>query len=223
VYWSVEGLWQDAVAKRPEDARTRVGYAEILMSADRLAEAEAHLRVAVEHARGRPLPFERLGAVLAQQDKVDAAIPYFERALAIQPENFYAHRFLADIFALRRQDALAAQHYERALARVPDDGGLTARLAAILADSSDPSVRDARRAVALAERAVRLTSGRDPRVLEILAAAQAASGWFADAASTARAALVLARAGGDRSLVSALEYRASIYDAAVRRSPGPPR
>jgi protein O-mannosyl-transferase len=223
VYGSADGLWQDTVDKRPADVRSRVGYADMLSRAGRLGEAEAQLRAALELAPRDALACENLGSVLAQQNKLDAAIPYFEAALAVHPDHFQAHRSLAGIFAIQRKDRLAVHHYEQTLAALPDDAELTARLAAILADSSDPSVRDAPRALALAERAVSLTSGRDPRMLEILSLAQAASGRFADAASTARAALEMARARGDRGLVSALEYRASAYDAAARRPAGPGR
>ncbi len=223
VYWSADGLWQDTVDKRPTDVRSRVGYADMLSSAGRLAEAEAQLRAAVELAPRDALASENLGSVLAQQHKLDAAIPYFKAALAVHPDHFQAHRSLAGIYAIQRQDRLAVQHYEQTLAALPDDAELTARLAAILADSSDPSVRDAPRSLVLAERAVSLTSGRDPRMLEILSLAQAASGRFADAAATARAALEMARARGEGGLVSALEYRAAAYDSAARRSAVPGR
>jgi hypothetical protein len=68
-----------------------------------------------------------------------------------------------------------------------------------------------------------MTSRSEPRTLEILSVAQAASGRFADAASTARAAAEIARARGDRALVSALEYRASAYEYAARQPFGPRR
>jgi hypothetical protein len=92
-------------------------------------------------------------------------------------------------------------------------------VAAILADSRDLSVRNPGRATDLAGRAVRLTSGRDARLLEILSVAQAASGRMADAVTTARAALEIARSRGDRALVSSLEYRIAAYESAARQLP----
>jgi tetratricopeptide (TPR) repeat protein len=223
VYWSAEGLWHDTVNKRPSDARPRVAYGEALASADRLSEAEAQLQAAVALAPGDPVARVRLGAVLARQSRFDAAIPHLEHALTLRPGDVDAHRFLAEIYAIQRQDQLAVRHYERALAFLPDDAQLIGRLAAILADSRDASVRDGARALGLADRAVRLTSGRDPRMLEILSVAQAASGRFAEAASTARAAIEIARARGDRAMVSSLEYRASAYEYAARQAFGPRR
>jgi tetratricopeptide (TPR) repeat protein len=223
VYGSAEGLWQDTVEKRPSDPRPRVAYGEALASAGRLAEAEAQLQAAVGLAPADPVARVRLGAVLARQNKLDAAVPHLEYALTLRPADIDAHRYLAKIYAARRQDPLAVQHYERALAIVPDDADVMAQLAAILADSRDTAVRDAARALALAERAVSLASRREPRMLEILSVAQAATGRFADAASTARAAIAIARVGGDRAMVSSLEYRASAYEYAARQAFGPRR
>jgi tetratricopeptide (TPR) repeat protein len=223
VYWSAVGLWRDTVNKRPSDARPRVAYGDALASADRLPEAEAQLQAAVALAPGDPVARVRLGAVLARQSKFDAAVLHLEHALVIRPGDVDAHRFLAEIYAIQRQDQLAVQHYERALDGLPSDAELMARLAAILADSRDGSIRDSARALVLADRAVRLTSGREPRMLEILSVAQAASGRFADAASTARAAIEIARAHGDRAMVSSLEYRASAYESAARQAFGPRR
>jgi len=217
VYWSAESLWQDTVSKRPNDARARVAYGDALAGAGRLAEAEAQLQAGVALGPGDPAAHVRLGAVLAQQRKFDAAVLSFERALALRPGYVDAHRLLGEIYGVRRQDALAARNYEQALVSLPDDAKLIARLAAILADSRDVSVRNPSRARELADRAVRLTSGRDPRMLEILSVAQAASGRLAEAAATARVAAEVARGLGDRTLVSALEYRARAYESAARK------
>ena len=117
---------------------------------------------------------------------------------------------------------LAVEHYSKALAAVPDDAQIMARMAAIRADSQDPSVRDPLRAKALAERAASLTGGRDPQILEILAVAQAASGYLQDAAGTARAAAGIARAIGNSAhgfvaRISSRRLRAG-RPAAVRKT-----
>jgi tetratricopeptide (TPR) repeat protein len=227
VYWSAEGLWQDTVSKRPNDARARVAYGEALSSAGRLADAEAQLQTAIALAPDDPSARVRLGAVLAQQRRYDAAATQLERALALRPGDVDAHRFLGEIYRIQRRDPLAVRHYEQALASLPEDAPLAlelmAKLAAILADSGDLSVRNPSRAWELADRAVRVTAGRDPRMLEILSVAQAASGRLADAAATARRAAEVARGRGDRALVSALEYRALAYEDAARQAPGPRR
>jgi tetratricopeptide (TPR) repeat protein len=226
-YWSAEGLWRDTVSKRPNDARARVAYGEALAGAGRPADAEAQLRTGIRLAPDDPSAHVRLGAVLAQQRNYDAAVPEFQRALALRPGDVDANRFLGDLWRIKRQDSLAIRHYEAALVLLPEEAPLalelTAKLAAILADSGDLSVRNPSRALGLADRGVRLTAGRDPRMLEILSVAQAASGRFVEAAATSRAAAVLARGRGDLALVSALEYRASAYENVARQAAGPRR
>lgn len=216
VYGSAGTLWQDAVSVRPNDARPRVAFAEALAADGRLADAEAQLVTALTIAPDDPVAHVRLGVLLARQREFDKAVPHLERALAIRPGDIDAHRWLAQVLAAESRDRQAVEHYEQALTALPDDLPLLAGLATILADSSDPSVRNPLRAKALAARATQLTGGRDPRVLQILSAAQAGSGELPEAAATARTAAGLARAAGDAALASALDYRASAYEAASR-------
>ncbi len=223
VYDSEERLWADNVTARPDDPRPRTAYGSALARMGRLADAEVQLQAAVALAPDDPVALVRLGSVLASQNKVDAAIPHLEHTLRVRPEDVDAHRYLGEIYAMRRQDALAVVHYERVHAAYPDDPMMAARLASILADSRDASVRNGPRALQIAERAAALTGRREPRVLEILSVAQAATGRLADAEATVREAIPLAQARGDRALVGALEYRASAYAQAAQQGFGPRR
>jgi tetratricopeptide (TPR) repeat protein len=223
LYWNAVDLWGDTVVKRPADPRPRVAYGEALGKADRLAEAEAQLKRAVELAPQDTFARTRLGSTLARQGKSDEAVVQLDAALALQPGNVDAHRFLAEIHAIERRDRLALEHYSQALAAVPSDAQIMARMAAIRADSQDASVRDPARAKALAERAAQLTGGRDPRILEVLAAAQAAAGSLREAAVTARAAAAIARQMGNGAVASSLEYRAAAYEQAAAPSLAPVR
>jgi Flp pilus assembly protein TadD len=175
LYASAESLWADTVTKRPDDPRSRVAYGEALGRAGRLAEAEVQLERAVELAPADPLARVRLGSVLAPQGKYDEATGHLEAALALRPGDIDAHRFLAEICAIQRRDSLALGHFSKVLAMVPDDPQIMARMAALRLGSEDPSVRDPARALALAERAAEITGGRDPRILQLLAAARAAA------------------------------------------------
>ena len=156
VYASAEGLWADTVAKRPEDPRPRVAYGEALARAGRVSEAETQLWRAVELAPGSPTARVRLGSVLAQRSRYEQAAAEFNAALALRPGDADAHRFLGEIYAIQRQDRLAVQHFSAALAAVPGDAMIMGRLASILANSHDATVRDPQRAGRLAEEAARL-------------------------------------------------------------------
>ena len=83
----------------------------------------------------------------------------------------------------------------------------------ILATHPDASIRNGTVAVGLAEQATRLTGGREPAVLDALAAAYAETGRFAEAAETAERALDLARRQGQRQLAAGLDARMALYRA----------
>jgi tetratricopeptide (TPR) repeat protein len=152
---------------------------------------------------------------------VDEAIGHLERALALDPNQIDANRFLGIAYAVRGQETRAVPHLERALAVRPDDVEVLARLAAILADPGNTMVVNAPRAVALAGRAVELSRRADPLMLNVLSVALASDGRPAEAASTAEEALALARAQGNQALARELEYRASVFRS--MRLPGPRR
>ncbi len=212
-YWSEEGLWRDTVTKQPDNYRAHIAYGAALMQARQTADAEAQFRAAVAIAPSDPNAQSRLGWALSAQGKTDEAVLHLERSLAVRPDDAATNRLAGEAYASRHQDALAVAHLGRAADVMTDDPGLLAHLAAILADSSDPSVRDASRAVTLAERAAAMTGRREPHVLDVLAVAQASVGRYGDAASTAAEALGLARQQGNEQLSAELEYRVAAYSA----------
>lgn len=215
VYSNDERLWGDTVARQPGNERARVAYGSVLATNRKIAEAEAEFQAAVSLDDTDPIAQSRLGSALAAQGKFDAAIGPLERALALRPDDVEAHRSLGQIYATRQDDARALPHLIRAADAV-DDPALVTRIAAILAGSPDPMVRDPRRALTFAQRAVALTGRRDPIALDILAAALAGAGRLREAAAAAREALPLAVAQGNQALASELEQRVRAYD---RRHP----
>ncbi len=150
--------------------------------------------------------------MLAARGEIAAAIEHMERGLALNPDDADAHRGLGQAYALQGNERRARDHFERAV-NLTKDSYVMLRLAAILAESQDPTLRDTSKAIQLAEQVVASTSRRDPLALSVLAAAQAAAGRFGDAAGTAAEALPLARARGNDSLVSELERRLVAYGA----------
>lgn len=91
----------------------------------------------------------------------------------------------------------------------------------VLATNPDAAVRNGAEAVELAERAAGLAGGRQPAVLDTLAAAFAEVGRFREAVQITNETLALARSQGNRRLAEALEERLALYQAGTpfRSSP----
>ena len=79
------------------------------------------------------------------------------------------------------------------------------------ATSPDAQILDAEEALKIAKRVVDLTKRQDPAALDALAAAQAASGKYNDAAQTAQAAIKLANSQGNKPLADAIVGRSQSY------------
>jgi len=95
----------------------------------------------------------------------------------------------------------------RAVERYPADVGLASNLARLLVTVEPASLRLPARALELAVRANDATNGSDPRILDTLALALAATGRRQDAADALEAAAAIARQSGDAALANELTRR----------------
>jgi tetratricopeptide (TPR) repeat protein len=160
-------LYERSLAEQPDDARLHRDLASVLRAQGASERAIEHLRRAVELEPGSAETRDRLVEL------------QLERAARLAGQG----------------DAAAAlAHYRGALAVRPDAGPALWGAAWILA--TEPSLRQPEEALALAERAAARVERRNASMLEVLAAAQAASGRFADAIRNAREALALFAAEG---------------------------
>lgn len=101
----------------------------------------------------------------------------------------------------------AVQLLTRAVERHPADVGLANNLARLLVTVEPASLRQPTRALELAARANDATGGRDPRVLDTLALALAATGRRKEAADALDAAAAFARESGDTTMAEELTRR----------------
>jgi tetratricopeptide (TPR) repeat protein len=210
VYHSFDGIWLDTIEKRPANARARVNYASALLEEHRYREAEEHLRAAVGVEPDSPEAQADLGVALSAQGQVDEAVAHLQRAIAIQPDYAAAHQNLGEAYATQGRLGPAAIEFDAALAFRPDEVMLLNRTGWIRATAAEDNVRDGREAVALAERAVRLTNRQDVASLDTLGAAYAEVERFEDAERAAKEAVALARIK-DPSMVPDLEQRLAAY------------
>lgn len=211
-YHDYDRIWLDTIAKRPQNVRARNNYATSLLLQGRYAEAERHLRAAVERP-GFADAEMNLGVALSAQGALDEGAAHLRRAIAIQPRLVDARRNLAETYVRQRRPGDAVAEYATILESQPDNVEILNRAAWILATTDDPRVRDGTRARGLAERAVGLTMRRHADSLDNLGAALAEIGSFDQAMAVTAEAIAVARSTGQPSLVPDLEQRLLAYRA----------
>ena len=109
------------------------------------------------------------------------------------------------------QPEQAVRHYEQALQQDAEFLPALLGLASIRATNPRPDLRDGARALALATTACEGTQYQDAHALDILAAAHAELGHFAEALRFVADAHRLAKASRDDALASVLQQHQQLY------------
>ena len=94
----------------------------------------------------------------------------------------------------------------------------------ILATNPNASVRNGPEAAELAQRAIELSDGENPQILDTLAAAYAEAGWFSEAVQTAQKAIDVATPQNKLILAASIKARRQLYQAKMpfREPPSAP-
>jgi tetratricopeptide (TPR) repeat protein len=204
-------LWRKALSLDPNDARVQNGLGLSLYIEGDVQESFKHLREAI---RINPQFVEsrfNLGKFLLQQGHADEAIPELQQTLQLRPKFASGEEALATALQSLGNSADALAHWRKALALEPRSITALSGAAWLLATTPDSKTRNGAEAVVLAESANEIASGKNPEVIDTLAAAFAESGDFAKARSLANQALDLAVSQKDRALVAAIRSRIQLY------------
>lgn len=210
VWQSRSRLWEDVVAKYPEDVRAHFNLGHELHRQGRIASASEQLRRALQIDPSYVEARNGLGVILQEQGKLDAAIEQYQQALQI---NQKALVLVSLANALREQGKVEAsiEQYHRAIKLDPKSVLAMNNLAWIRATHRDATVRDGAKAVELAERACELTGYKLGAAMDTLAAAYAEAGRFDEAIDTASKAIDLATAAGEGTLIGGIRERLELY------------
>jgi tetratricopeptide (TPR) repeat protein len=202
-----------AIRTRPEyaDAHNNLGVA--LAAEGQFQEAELHLKQAVRFKPDFAEAHNNLGNILTARGRNAEAVIEFRTALRLKPDYLNAHSNLGLALAQMGKIAEALDQYEAVLRLNPDDVNVLCSKAWILAAREDPQFRNGPEAVRLATRAATLTQERDAGALDVLAAAYAESGRFADATNEARRAELCATSGGQPEQAAKIRERLQLYQA----------
>lgn len=178
-----------AIAARPDDFRFRDEFATMLGRMRRFDEAavqlEACLRINPQSVdTTRKLAMLRM----AQGDHV-AAIPWFKRVLAAQPNDLTCRYNLANSYRIEGQLDQAIKEYQQTLKLQPNMIFAANNLAWIRATHPNEAHRDGAEAVRLASHVCKLTRNSEPTLLDTLACAYAEAGEFDRAVETVQRAI----------------------------------
>jgi len=182
--------------------RGPVEVERLLADIQALAKTGEDLRTAALPFPGKwhqtPQPPDLLSIPLGLMEKglFEQALSYVQGTrdrLERNPEYAKLLVWLGDELFKRDRPKEAVVLFDEALKAAPKDILVMNNLAWQLAANGDPTVRDGERAVYWAERAAQISSYKNARILDTLAAAYAQAGRFENAIATATNALAQAR------------------------------
>jgi len=206
---------QDALITEPGRFRTRIVLGNAYSQKGRTADALAQYRQAVQLNPNFPLAHYNLGVALLDARKPEEAISELEECVRLDPTMVEAHLSLANALAISGNASKAIEQFQVALQLAPRNPAAMAgidRIAWVLATCPDSSLRNGAEALRLAQQMTAL-SPNNPSHLCVLAAAQAETGQFDQAATTAEAAKTLASQQGNTALLRALQTHLNAYHA----------
>ena len=203
-----EAAYRRALALDPEHGGASFNLAALRLDAGDYAEgralAERYLERNPEDTAGRT----RLAAALADRGEVPLALQWLDAAPMLDAD---AHGLRAFLYWGQGREAEAIGEGERALELGPDSTLHQKNLAWMLATARGATLRDPARALALAREADAGSGGRDPAVLDVVAAAEAASGDFEAALRTLETAREAAQSLGLAEFVPVFDAREARY------------
>lgn len=113
-YASAVALWNDTVAKRPNNARAHSQLGNALTQAGRAEEALAQYEMAVRLAPGDAWAHNNLANGLAATGRLVDALPHYEAALRLQPGSGVAELNYAQALTRSNRPAEALAHFATA-------------------------------------------------------------------------------------------------------------
>ncbi len=212
-YSSRVALWQDTVAKRPNNPRAWNHLGTALKDGGDLAGAEAAFLRALELDPQHGKASFNHGNLLFERGDTAGALERYASAARNNPEDENIRFNYAFSLAANGRARESLVQYRAALEIKPNWERPIMLLSWTLSTSADDGLRDGISALSLARQLNELSGFRLPRHLDTLAAALAESGNFAEAEEVARSAVKAASSLGNSRLASEIERRRLLYHA----------
>ena len=203
--------FQKALEIQPNYAKAHYDLGDALYDSGHLNEAVQHYQKALESEPDFIEAHFNLGNALLNLGRFDEAAAHYKKALELQPNYTEARNNLGAALMQMGHMAEAMSEYRKALETQPENLDVLNNLSWALATCPQASLRDGAVALTLAQKAVRLAGGENPLMLRTLAAADAETGRYAEAAETARHALQLAVQQKNDALAATLQKELGLY------------
>lgn len=178
----------------PQDAELHDDVALLYLSMQRPTDAIRHFRASAAIKPDAASAHFNLATALSVSGSLDEAVRAYREALRLRPDYAAAHNNLGTVLAAQGSVVEAIPHF-RAAARADTANVQAHRNLAwyLAASTSEPNALN--EAIRSGERAVALTDGRDPAMLDALAAAYKAAGRVKEAAAATERARRLRNRG----------------------------
>ncbi len=199
----------------PGCAEVHYNLGNVLSQQGRLSEAIDQYRKALEIRPDLAEVHNNLGNILGRQGRLAEALLCYAKALETHPDFAEARKNLGTVLLQQGKARQAIAQWREVIHLQPDAVETLNKTAWVLATDPNVAVRNGAEGVEFATRAARLTGGRDPAVLDTLAAAYAEAGRFTAAVQTAREAFALARSQQNSALADKIAARIKLYQAGV--------
>jgi tetratricopeptide (TPR) repeat protein len=201
-----------AISLRPDYAAAHNNLANIHVKNGNFHEAIRHYTLAIEHNPSLGEAHYNVAAALRETGRTELAIHHARKAVELRPKLGSGYFQLGKLLAETRQYSEAIQVFRRGLEVEPWHMLMGNEMAWIMATAPDPAARNAPQAIQIGERLAELTHRKEPKPLDMLAAAYAEAGRFQEAVATAREAHAIAVARNLSELAAQIQRRIELYE-----------
>jgi tetratricopeptide (TPR) repeat protein len=183
----------------------------ILDAEGKTKQAATFYKKAAQRSPAVASVYENYGIVLIKLGRSDEAISQFFAAVRVEDSSAQPHFLIGRLYLQQGHDKEAVTQLRMALQLDPDNLEIIIFTISVLAADENPQVRDGAAARSLADKAVKLTDGQQPAVLDVLAMADAETGQFDEAAKNEQKAIKLVLAGDHKDDAVVMQQRLQFY------------
>jgi tetratricopeptide (TPR) repeat protein len=204
--------YRRAIELKPDRVEFYSNLGNLLAAQGRTTEADEQFQKALAIKPDYAPAHYSLANLLFAQGQWQGAVEHYQQALEQMPDSVHAHYQLGLSLQCLGKSAAAIPEFDKVLELDPNHVAAQNNLAWILATCPDASLRNGSKAMDLAQRAMHLSDGKSPQILDTLAAAYAEAGQFPEAVGTARRALELSEAQNNKPLMEVIHNQLKLFE-----------